>query len=84
MYPWGGNRAPPHLLFLHAPLMLKFLLKQGTQQLSRSVKVPFGRCFWDAEHLSNLAVAQLGAIAELHDRAEARGQRLNRFKEQLT
>src|SRR5581483_1940188 len=79
----GRKPSASSLTVLYASLMLKFRLKQGTQQLSRSVKVPFDRCFWDAEHLSNLAVAQLGAIAQQHDCAEARGQRLNRFKEQL-
>src|SRR5690348_3783947 len=44
---------------------------------------PLGCCFWDAERLSNLAEAQLGGIAEQHDRAVARGQRLKRLKEQL-
>src|SRR5947209_5458324 len=57
--------------------------QQGTQLLPRPVKIRFSRCFWDAERSPNLAIAQLGIIAQQHDRAVARGQRFNCLKEQL-
>ncbi len=68
------------LLPLHASLMRKFWRKPGAQWLFRPVKVRFGRGYWNAERLPNLAEAQLLGVAQQHDRAGMRGQHLNRFK----
>src|SRR5258708_34347991 len=58
--------------------------QQAAQLLSRPGKVRFGRCFWDAERLPNLAEAQLGVITEQHDRTVAPGPWLNRIKDMLS
>lgn len=68
---------------LKASLRGKFRLKQSAQRLFGPVKVRLGRGLRDAELLGNLAVAQVPGIAQQHDRAGPRGQRLDRLAEPL-